>query len=87
MARCLLTTRDQIERDEFPCTHELLAGMLGASRPKVSLTMAALERAGLLIHTRGSLRILDPPGLEAMTCGCYTTIRNAFLTALSPAML
>ncbi|HVA85528.1 MAG TPA: Crp/Fnr family transcriptional regulator [Candidatus Saccharimonadales bacterium] len=84
MARCLLTTRDRMERDEFPCTHEQLAGMLGATRPKVSLALEALQRAGTVIHYRGAVRILDPVALEAMTCGCYATIRNAFLAAELP---
>ncbi len=84
MARCLLTTRDRIERDEFPCTHEQLAGLLGATRPKVSLALKTLQRAGTVIHSRGSVRILDPVALEAMTCGCYTTIRNAFQAADRP---
>jgi CRP-like cAMP-binding protein len=81
MARCLLTTRDRIERDEFPCTHELLAGMLGASRPKVTLAIDVLEQAGAILDRRGFVTILDPAGLEAMTCGCYATIRNAFAAA------
>jgi CRP-like cAMP-binding protein len=86
VARCLLTTRDRIERDEFPCTHELLAGMLGASRPKVSLAVEALQQSGSVIHGRGTIRILDPAALEAMTCGCYRTIRNAFMaTEMSPS--
>jgi CRP-like cAMP-binding protein len=84
MARCLLTTRDRIERDEFPCTHAQLAGLLGGSRPKVSLALAGLEQAGSIVHMRGSIRILDPAALEAMTCGCYTTIRNAFLATEQP---
>jgi CRP-like cAMP-binding protein len=84
MARCLLTTRDRIERDEFPCTHQQLAGLLGASRPKVSLVLEALSQAGSIEHQRGSVRILDPGALEAMTCGCYATIRNAFLATESP---
>jgi CRP-like cAMP-binding protein len=86
VARCLLTTRDRIERDEFPCTHDLLAGMLGASRPKVSLAVEALQQTVSLIHTRGTIRILDPVALEAITCGCYRTIRNAFMaTEMSPS--
>jgi CRP-like cAMP-binding protein len=85
MARCLLTVRDRIERDEFPFTHELLAGMLGASRPKVSIAIEALQQAGALIHHRGAIKVLDPAGLEAMTCGCYRTIRNAFLAEMAPA--
>ncbi len=81
MARCLLTTRDRIEHEDFPCTHDLLAGMLGASRPKVSVAMEVLQRSGALVHRRGAVTILDPEALEAMTCGCYRTIRNAFLAA------
>ncbi len=84
MARCLLTTRDRIERDEFPCTHEQLAGLLGASRPKVTLALETLQLAGTLVHRRGAVRILDPVALEALTCGCYATIRNAFLATESP---
>ena len=78
IARCLLTTRDRIELDEFPCTHELLAGMLGSSRPKVSLALEALQRTGAVIHRRGFIQICDPLALEAMTCSCYQTISNAF---------
>jgi CRP-like cAMP-binding protein len=78
MARCLLTTRDRVDQDEFPCTHELLAEMLGGSRPKVSLAVEALQQSGAVIHRRGAIRIVDPVALEAMTCGCYRTIRNAF---------
>jgi len=84
MARCLLTARDRLERDEFPCTHEQLAGLLGASRPKVSLALEALQQAGSVVHRRGRVRVLDPDALEAMTCGCYVTIRNAFLATEVP---
>jgi CRP-like cAMP-binding protein len=84
MARCLLIARDRIEQDEFSCTHELLAGLLGASRPKVTLALKALEHAGTIKHRRGEVRIVDPEALEAMTCGCYRTIRNAFLATEEP---
>ncbi len=84
MARCLLLTRDRIEADEFQCTHQLLAGLLGASRPKVTLALEVLQQAGALRHLRGAVRILDPAALEAMTCGCYTTIRDAFEATESP---
>ncbi len=85
MARCLLIARDRIEQDEFPCTHDLLAGLLGASRPKVTLALEALRQAGTVRHRRGAVRILDPVALEALTCGCYRTIKDAFLATESPA--
>jgi hypothetical protein len=43
-----------------------------------------MRRSGMLVHRRGVVRILDPVGLEAMTCGCYATIRNAFLAIEQP---
>lgn len=60
MARCLLTTRDCVERDEFPCTHEELAGLLGASRPKVTLALEVLQQAGTIVHQRGLVRSSIP---------------------------
>jgi CRP-like cAMP-binding protein len=86
MARCLLIARDRVEQDEFSCTHELLAGLLGASRPKVTVALNELEQEGMIEHRRGALRILDPVALEDVTCGCYRIIRTAFeATELPPA--
>jgi CRP-like cAMP-binding protein len=81
MARALLTTRDRVETDGFPLTHEVLALMVGGSRPRVSLAAQALEADGLIAWRRGEVGIRDPVGLEVRSCECYATIRDAMRRA------
>ncbi len=78
LARWLLTTRDRADSDEFTLTQEFLAQMLGVRRPSVSIAGAALQRAGLITYSRGRIKILDPAGLEEVSCGCYRFIRDSF---------
>ena len=74
--RWLLMTHDRIEQDEFPLTHEFLAGMLGVRRPTVTLVMAELARTGIVSHVRGHVRIVDRKALEAASCECYRRLRS-----------
>lgn len=76
LARWLLMTQDRVEEDVFPMTHELLAHMLGAHRPSVTLAVRPLQQAGLVEHRRGRMRILDRGGLEDASCECYARIRD-----------
>ncbi len=77
---------DRVELNKFSRTHELLAGLLDASRPKMTLALNELEQAGMIEHRRGAVRIVDPVALEDVTCGCYRIIRNAFeATELPPS--
>jgi len=45
-------------------THEALAAWAAGSRPKVSVVLKELEKAGLLRLSRGQIEILDPGGLQ-----------------------
>ena len=45
-------------------THEALAAWAASSRPKVSVVLEELERAGLVRLSRGQIEILDPAGLQ-----------------------
>ncbi|HEV7664908.1 MAG TPA: Crp/Fnr family transcriptional regulator [Chloroflexota bacterium] len=78
LARWLLEVRDRVEGDTFYLTQEFLGQMLGVRRPTVTEAAATLERAGLLRHERGRIRLLDEPGLEAVACEDYRCIRDAY---------
>ena len=76
LARWLLMTHDRMGDDEFQLTQEFLSHMLGVRREGVSIAAADLQRRKLISYTRGRLKILDRPGLEATSCGCYEIIRD-----------
>jgi CRP-like cAMP-binding protein len=74
-ARWLLMTHDRVGRDAFPLTQEFLAQMLGVRRAGVNEAQQALADAGVISYVRGSVAILDRPGLEQRSCECYQLIR------------
>src|SRR6266852_5995310 len=77
LARWLLMTRDRMRSSKFRMTHEFLSHMLGVRRVGVTEAASSLQRQKLIEYTRGNIRILDEPGLEAACCACYATIKPA----------
>jgi len=77
-ARWLLMTRDRVDTDEIPLTHEFLAMMLGTGRSGVTIAAATLQRAGFIRYAHGLITILDRPGLEDAACECYSVARAQF---------
>ena len=77
-ARWLLTTRDRVNRDDFPMTQEFLSQMLGVRRATVSLSAGVLQSAGLIRYRRGHMTIVDAEALEGVACDCYDVVRAEF---------
>ena len=82
LSRWLLICQDRVEADELPLTQDLLATMLVAQRPSVTVTAGQLQRAGLIRTGTGRVFILDRPGLEATACECYAAVRRRFAEVL-----
>jgi CRP-like cAMP-binding protein len=76
LARWILMSQDRIESDNLPLTQEFLSQMLGTRRSSVTVAAGALQKAGLISHTRGSVRILNREELEDAACECYGIVRQ-----------
>jgi CRP-like cAMP-binding protein len=82
LARWLLMMRDRSDADVMPITHDLLAEMLGVQRPSLTHAVADLEEAGLILHRRGQITILDRKGLVKASCECYQLVRERIASHL-----
>ena len=71
LARWLLLTRDRVASSEFRVTQQFLSAMLGVRRVGVSAAASAFQHQHLIEYSRGVIKILDHPGLEAACCSCY----------------
>ena len=71
LARWLLMSQDRANSSRFHVTHEFLAYMLGVRRVGITLAAKSLHDKRLIEYHRGALHVLDRPGLEAASCGCY----------------
>ena len=76
LIRWLLMCQDRVDSPLLPLTHEFLAQMLGTGRSSVSLAAGALENAGLIENSRGTVRILNRKSLEEAACECYGVIQH-----------
>ena len=75
-ARWLMMTRDRMQSDEVELTHEFLAHMLGVRRVGVTVAAGNLQRQGLIVYSRGHIKILDPGRLAKTACECYGVVKN-----------
>ena len=76
LARWLLMTHDRVESDEFRLTQEFLSNMLGVRREAVSKAAGAFQKREFVNYSRGYIKVLNRPGVEATACRCYRIIRD-----------
>ncbi len=78
LCRWLLLSLDRLPANELTMTQELIANMLGVRREGVTEAAGRLQRAGLIHYSRGHIKMLDRPGLEARVCECYEVVKQEF---------
>ena len=62
----VLMAHERVDGDDLSVTHEALSALLGVRRSGVTVAMASLQRAGLISHGRGRIRVVYRNGLEAL---------------------
>jgi CRP-like cAMP-binding protein len=73
LARWLLMTRARANADRFHLTQETISELLGVRREGVTEVAFALQTRKLIHYKRGNITIIDPRGLQAVSCPCYAT--------------
>jgi CRP-like cAMP-binding protein len=88
-ARWLLESMERSGgRNVLPLTQEFIAAMLGVQRTTVSGFAMQLQKAGLIKYSRGSVKLLDPAGLENVACQCRSELqRQRKRIGLEPRMV
>jgi CRP-like cAMP-binding protein len=72
--RWLLQSADRAASDTIELTQEFLAEMLGVRRTSVTEVASRVQHAGVIIYSRGVIKILDRSALMRMSCECYETL-------------
>src|SRR6266568_2838988 len=78
LCRWLLLSLDRLQSNELSMTQELIANMLGVRREGVNEAAGKLQDAGLIRYRRGTITVLDRPGVEARSCECYQVVKTEF---------
>lgn len=76
LCRWLLEIQDLTKSHLFTITQETIAKALGVRRAGISEIISKLETAGLIIHRRRQITIIDKAGLESISCECYKIIKT-----------
>src|SRR5450631_2649836 len=76
LCRWLLLSLDRLASNELSMTQELIANMLGVRREGVTEAAGKLQDAGLISYRRGTITVLNRPGLEARSCECYQVVKT-----------
>jgi CRP-like cAMP-binding protein len=78
LCRWLLTSLDRQQCHEAGISQEVVAMMLGARLERVAEAANNLQDIGLITFTRGVITVLDRPGIEKRSCGCYAHSKREF---------
>ena len=76
LCRWLLLSQDRVRSDDLRMTQEFISNMLGGRRESVTVAAGRLQDAGLIRYARGTIIILDRPGLESVVCECYSIVKR-----------
>jgi CRP-like cAMP-binding protein len=76
LCRWLLLSLDRLPTNNLVMTQELISNMLGVRRESVTEAAGKLQTLGFISYQRGSIKVLDRPGLETISCECYAVVKK-----------
>jgi len=78
LCRWVLLNHDRLDSDKLVMTHDLISNMLGVRREGVTLAAQKLAKRKLIKNVRGTITVIDRPGLEEAVCECYAVVNNEY---------
>ena len=78
LCRWLLLNLDRSPSGEFTMTEELIAGIFGVRRDRVTEAAGRLQHAGFIRYRRAHIAVLERAGLESRACECYAEGKKEF---------
>lgn len=78
LCRWLLESRDRLQFDKVPLTHEFIGEMLGVRRASVSVELAAIRESGIVTYRRQSITVVDSQKLQTESCECYALVLDEY---------
>lgn len=78
LCRWLLLSHDRLDSDKLVMTHDLISNMLGVRREGVTIAAQKLAALKLIKSVRGTMTIIDRPGLEKAVCECYKVVNDEY---------
>jgi CRP-like cAMP-binding protein len=78
LARTLLAAHLRTGGRPLQITHDRLALLVGASRPRLSAGLDGFRRAGLIDTRPGEIEFLDTAGLRREACYCFEFVRQTY---------
>ena len=78
LSRWLLMSLDRMHDNKLMITQELIANLLGVRRESVTEAAGKLQKNGVIIYSRGIIRVTDRSKLELHACECYEVVKKEY---------
>jgi CRP-like cAMP-binding protein len=76
LCRWLLLSIDRLSHNHLTMTQDFISNMLGVRRESVTQAALNLQQLGVISYSRGLIKVLDRPKLEALSCECYSVVKK-----------
>lgn len=78
LCRWLLMSIDRLQENKLVITQELIASLLGVRRESITEAAGKLQKDGVIMYSRGLIKVLKRSKLETKVCECYGVVKNEY---------